>query len=540
MSERLADVIVVGSGASAVHAAYPIAESGASTLMLDTGLQDANYYQSLIPDQPFAEIRRTDRQQHRYFLGDRFEGVPLAKLGAGPQVTPPRQHVLRDAERLSPIVSGSFEALQSFAIGGLAGAWGAVAFPFLDNEFVKAGLRPEELRPHYETIARRIGISGCSDDLEPLRGPLHSLLPPLDLDHNAKKILSRYNRKREKLRRAGITVGRPVMAVLTQALKDRNPHAYHDMDFWSNCGDSVYRPASTIRELQAYRNFTYRPCYRVEAFTEHADRISVHATSLETGSGEVFGTRRLILAAGALGTGKIALRSLGQYGVPVPITCNPHLYVPCLNYRNLGAAPDGRCHSLAQLTAIYDPTGDSEHLVQAQLYSCRSLLLFRLLKESPLPYPESLRVMRALYNSMVVLVIQFEDYQAATKRCILRRGAGESQDYLEIEYAGLTESERAVRQGVQALRKLMKELGCLTLRVVEPGHGSSVHYASLLPFSSEEKPLTTDPCGRLRGTRAVYVADGAAFAYLPAKGLTFTLMANANRVGQRVLEHLEE
>jgi choline dehydrogenase-like flavoprotein len=53
-------------------------------------------------------------------------------------------------------------------------------------------------------------------------------------------------------------------------------------------------------------------------------------------------------------------------------------------------------------------------------------------------------------------------------------------------------------------------------------------------MTTRDEPLTTDVDGRLRGTRAVYVADGAVFPRLPSKGLTFTMMANANRVGERV------
>jgi hypothetical protein len=44
-------------------------------------------------------------------------------------------------------------------------------------------------------------------------------------------------------------------------------------------------------------------------------------------------------------------------------------------------------------------------------------------------------------------------------------------------------------------------------------------------------PLTCDREGRLRGTRAVYLADGSVFPWLPAKGLTFNIIANADRVG---------
>ena len=42
----------------------------------------------------------------------------------------------------------------------------------------------------------------------------------------------------------------------------------------------------------------------------------------------------------------------------------------------------------------------------------------------------------------------------------------------------------------------------------------------------------TDRNGRLAGTRAVYIGDSATFPRLPAKNLTFTIMANALRIGR--------
>ena len=92
-----ADVIVVGSGPSAVNAAYPLVRAGRAVTMLDVGHEDT-VYRALIPKAPFAEVRRGDPRQHRYFLGDRFEGVPLGMLGAAPQLIPPRQYVVRGAE----------------------------------------------------------------------------------------------------------------------------------------------------------------------------------------------------------------------------------------------------------------------------------------------------------------------------------------------------------------------------------------------------------------------------------------------------------
>src|ERR1051326_875498 len=221
----VSDLIVFRSGASAVHAAQTVAEAGRTVTMLDVGYEDATYA-SLIPSAPFAEVRRTDHNQHRYFLGDEFEGVPLGILGAGPQVTQPRQYVVRHADALAPTQAADFAALESLALGGLGGAWGAVCFPFLEHELTQCGLPTEEMRAHYEVVARRIGISGGPDDLESLRGGLNALQAPLEIDTNAVRILARYERQKDAFRRDGIYVGKPLLAALSQSLNGRQPNPY--------------------------------------------------------------------------------------------------------------------------------------------------------------------------------------------------------------------------------------------------------------------------------------------------------------------------
>jgi choline dehydrogenase-like flavoprotein len=83
-----------------------------------------------------------------------------------------------------------------------------------------------------------------------------------------------------------------------------------------------------------------------------------------------------------------------------------------------------------------------------------------------------------------------------------------------------------------------RRLGCLPLRTIRPGHGASLHYAGTFPMTPDGGELTCDRDGRLRATRAVFLADGSIFPWIPPKGLTFNLMASADRVGTRLAERL--
>jgi choline dehydrogenase-like flavoprotein len=153
----MTDVIVVGSGASAVHAAWALVEAGLSVCMLDVGQRD-EVYETLIPDKSFSEIRRSDPEQHRYFLGDRFEGVTLGRLRVGAQLTPPRGFITRGTEDLTPVETDTFAGMESLARGGLASGWGAGVARFTDEDLARAPIKPSDLAPHYAAVEERIGV----------------------------------------------------------------------------------------------------------------------------------------------------------------------------------------------------------------------------------------------------------------------------------------------------------------------------------------------------------------------------------------------
>ena len=537
MSEGVPEFIVVGSGASAVAAATCLLDAGRRVLMLDSGDVD-DHYAKLVPDGPFAALRREDAEQHRYLLGNAYEGIGRGGTGALVQAKARRRFVFRRALEHLRTSGDSFAAIESLARGGLAEAWGAGAFPFTSDELKRAGLDGAEMAPHYEAVAREIGISGANDDLAPWRGALAAMQPPLALDHNAAALLNTYERRKPELARLRMRLGRPLLAVLSEGLGERRANPLHGLDFWSNAGASVFRPSVMLDTLMRRPGFEYRPQVLVTHFEEEPDSagVRVDATDLQAGTRTSFTARHLLLCAGALGSTRIVLRSTGRYDEPVPLVCNEHAYIPSVRWRGLGAAASGRSHALAQLTALMDPTGDQQHLVQAQIYSFTGMLLARLLKDSPLGMRDSLRIFQALATSFVILGVQHEDAASPGKHLVLRRGPVPEEDVLEIRWRPEAAERAAQDAAHRQFCAAMRVLGCWPLRVVRPGAGSSVHYAGMLPFAHEERPLTLHPCGRLRETRSVYVCDGAGLAYLPAKGPTLTLMANARRIAS-VLAH---
>ena len=518
MSE-LADVIVVGSGASAVNAAVPLVEAGRGVRMLDVGNRDEKYN---VPASPLGKLRRGDPEQHRYLLGEDFEGIGFEHMGAGAQLTPPRQFVCKDADRLQPVASKTFFPLHSLAEGGLAGAWGAGSPSFVEPDFAGFPIGFRDLAPHYEAVAARIGINGEHDDLWPFLGELQALQPAVAIDDNARTILARYDRKKDGANARGVWMGRPRLAMLTRPLGGREPTKLHDTDFWSDAGKSVYRPRWTVDDLRARNNFEFVARKLVTSFVERDGVVEVTARDVDTNVVEVHRARQLVLGAGTLGTTRIVLASMG--GGRVPIVCNPHTYMPLLNMNQLGKPIHEARHSLAQLCIVRAPDGPARPFTVGHLYSYRSLLMFRLMKDAPLPHRDGLEILRHLSPSFVVMILQHADAPTRAKYCEL------DGERFSVEYA-LSSSEQAAIDAIESdIARALLRLRCIKMRTVRPGHAASTHFAGTLPMSDRDERLTTDRDGMLRGTKRVYVVDGSVFPALPSKGLTFTMMANANRI----------
>ncbi len=532
------DVIVVGSGASAVHAVYSLVEAGLKVRMLDFGNEE-QVYSRIIPQESFLEIRRKDPHQYRYFLGERFEGVPIGELQKSLPLTPPRQYIIKDTQSLTPIDSRTPFFITSLALGGMASGWGAGAMSYNDEELKDFPITYEDLRPHYEKVAERIGVSGEKDDLFAYDGELKAMLPPLQIDPGAQAILGRYSRHREKFNKAGFYMGKPRLAALSRPYRGRGPDRYLDMSFWSDADQSVWRPRYTLTELRSFPNFIYHRCL-VQTFGESRDG-SVEVTSKNAaGQVESHRARKLILAAGVFGTARIVLRSLNKYGMKVPFVCGSYTYYPMLNINRLGQTQSEKSHSLAQLCVVYDTPSPEQTLIHGRVHSYRSLLNFKIIQRIPLPYREGIRAVKMLLPCLVILALDHEDRPGPDKYCVLHPSHTDAPDHLEVTYSLSDEVKKQQRWREKVVLRHFRRLGCFALKRVWPGDGASLRYGGTFPMSREEREFTVDPQGRLRGTRSVYITDCSVFPYIPAKGLTFTMMANANRIGESVRQEFKQ
>jgi len=532
------DVLIVGSGPSGSHAAMEAVESGRKVALVEIGYSN-NQPTPFDSSKTFSEIRRSDPNQQAFFLGDNPVNALRNQGRAGPHLTPGRQYMIRNMDQLFPLQSDSFLPLQSSGTGGLGVSWGANCFALENFELERIGIAPDGMTGHYNRAGAEIGISGpTSDDLSPLIANLdHSVVqPPLPLDSNAECLLRRYQAKQDRYRANGTFLGQSLLAMLSRDLGDRRANPLTDMDFWGDAGRSVYRPRYTVEKLLAAPNFTHLTGRLAQRFRSTPGGVTLDCRNLDSNLPESFAARKLLLAAGAINSGRLALASFHDYQSRLPILCNPNHWVAAINLGMLGKPARDRRHSLSQLTVLMQAECEGPDYVLAQIYSYRSLLLFRLLKDIPLPPKQGLLFLRLLATAFTAVNIHFPD-RPSTDRWI-QLEARDSGDVLRASATYSPAEKEWIQRYERRMLKFLASLRCIPMGVNRPLHGASIHYAGTLPYSNEDRPLTTTPDGMLRNAPNVYVADGSSWRFMPAKGLTLTLMANARRVASQAVRDL--
>jgi hypothetical protein len=534
MSGDRHDILIVGSGMSAVHAAQTLIEAGRSVSMIDAG-DPGSRFACRVPAQDFITLRESDPDQHLYFLGESFEGIPWGP--AAHTLTPPRSYIEKGTERWCPVRSDGFSAEESLAYGGLGSGWGAGCGAYADIELNAMGLDPGAIRKAYAVIADRIGVACRRDDATPACGDgVQNPHEPMRFDNSIGLLAAAYGRHREAFQKRNLVMGKCPMAVLTHPALGRGGTPYTDMEFWADHEGAVYRPWMTLDALRAGPRFGYEGGLIVLRFEEDAGGVHVIARPLAGGADRPISARRLVLAAGALGTARIVLRSQPAL-TSLPLLSNPYSISVCLHLRMLGRPLDRRRTSLGQLEIFHDPRRDGLGVRMTSLYTYRSLLLFKLIKEVPLAMGDARALLRPLTSALVLATINHPDRPAPGKSCrLVPDAASGTGDALRVQWTKAPEQEEENRVSERAVKWALRRLGCPVLRVQHMPPGAAVHYAGTLPFREDFAVGSLAPDGRLGGTCRVHVVDGSGFRYLPANGLTFTLMANAHVTASRIAQ----
>lgn len=316
------------------------------------------------------------------------------------------------------------------------------------------------------------------------------------------------------------------MALLTEPFNGRKANPYYDMDFYSNFGDSVFRGECLLKIFIDNPDFTRIHHALVTEFEEAHDQVKIKYKNITTQeSGQVVAAK-LVICAGAINSYRLVANSLKIFGIPNPILCNPYLNIPTIHLPNLGKNGVYYRHSLSQVFGELRDQQDST----LQFYSYRSLLLSRLMEQTPMPEFFARLFWRVLTEAFVIIGVHFAD-DGNSQRSIRALDTDPSMlPSLKIDFPHPTLFQHTLK-----IIKSLFKLRCIPMGIVKTTMGASIHYAGTIPVSPPgQHSIGMDETGHIHTTKNVYVFDSSGWTYLPSRGLTFTIMANAHRLSNNL------
>jgi choline dehydrogenase-like flavoprotein len=531
MSRR---VLVVGSGPSAVHFAATVLQKGYEVTLLDVGREPPP---KVLPGAHMTALKEQLPDPSGYFLGEAFDGVVLPALDREYYGIPPSKNYVFEPPPGFDFRTDGFEPLFSFAQGGLAEAWTGGCYPFNDVELSAFPFSYAALEPHYGEVARRIGITGEVDDLAPFL-PVHEhLLPAHPLDPHSATLMEAYRRHRRRINQAFRThVGRTRVATLSQDLGERRACTSSGRCLWGCPVDALYVPSQTLRALLREPAFRYHAGLEVLRFTigEGGTVTEVQARPVSGGPLQTFPVDRLVLAAGTLSSATIVLRSvLAATGERVRLEGlmdNRQVLVPFLNLRMFGRPFPEESYQY-HLLGLGIEAADPAEYVHGQITTLKTAMLHPIAQQLPFDLRTSLLVTRALHSALGVVNVNFHDRRRSGNTLALDPSDSDNER-LQIRYAPDPDEPVRLRQVLGTVRRTLRLLACFVppgMQHVRP-MGASVHYAGVFPMTANGGRWTTTSACQSREFPNLYLVDGSTFPFLPAKNVTFTLMANAARV----------
>jgi choline dehydrogenase-like flavoprotein len=536
-------VVVVGSGASGVHFALSALQKGCEVVMVDVGHPAPA---AAAGDLSFVELKTRLADPVRFFLGERYEAVVHPRVtGEYYGLPPSKSYIFAPSPHFEWDARG-FAPLFSFAAGGLAQAWTGGVYPLNDGELRGFPLRYRDLEPYYGVVAARIGVTGARDDL--LRFlPWHDhLAEPLRLDRHSASLVAAYERHRTHVTATlRCYLGRSRVAVLGEDREGRGACTYLGRCLWGCPRSALYTPALTLAECRRFPAFTHVTGLHV-THLERGPRGRIAravARRLDGGGREEIRGDRFALAAGTLGSSAIYLRSIreatGESVALSGLMDNRQVLVPFLTLRMVGRPYEPEAYQYHQLALGLEGAEPAEY-VHGQITTLKGALIHPIVHNVPLDLRGALALVRRVRTGLGVVNINLHDTRRPENRVSLAREGADGGTRLVIDYRPPADEPQRLRRALRTVRRCLRALGC----VVPPGMthvrpmGASVHYAGTLPMSTDggdEGPHRTTRAGRSSVFENLFVVDGASMPFLPAKNLTFTLMANAARVAEEGL-----
>lgn len=517
--------IVIGSGPSGVSCASALLSRDLEVTMVDAGYRLDESLATIV-----NELRETPPVFWPKSHIERIKRPVIASLsGVTQKLFFGSTHVFGDPSGNFSVEYKNFGGDFSFAEGGLSNVWGAAMLPVADSEIRDWPVSRADLEKSYRAILNFVPLAAESDDLEKLF-PLYVSKPgSLRRSTQGQQFLQHSKKKSIKQEKAGFLVGAARLAVHAQG-GDASCR-YCGLCIYGCPYGSIYSTVETLNKLKMNPRFTYLGGKIALKFFESPSHITLKILDSQTGlESEIEGTQ-LYLGMGTISTSRLVLESAGAINRPLKVFDNQMFLFPFFSFKKAKAASVEIGVTLTQVYLELSRQSLSDYLIHFQLYGMSDIILKALQKILPNFLLRSRLISQEILGRISIILGVLHSKDSAGAVIVLRQYPSGTR--LEIEGLKGQPMPQRIRKVLFYFFRKSGLFGGVTIPgfAVKGRPGASNHLGGTLPMTRDPGPFQCDPNGRLHGYSRVKVIDASSLPSLPASTLTFTIMANAYRIG---------
>lgn len=514
---------VIGSGPAAVACTYALVKQGYHVTILDAGT-DLEPERRQVVDRLMAldydDWDKTSLDTLREGAGATASGVPLKRVYGS-------DFPYRGAKEFFNVEPDHVTAFTSLAKGGLSNVWGSAVMPYRTSDISDWPTAVRNALPSaYAGIFEFLPLSATEDDLAetfPLYAQrLHSFAPSAQ----AKDLLVRMNRNRDKLRQRGITFGRSRLAVQADD-SPRGDCLYCGMCMYGCPRDLIYRSGQTLDTLIRAGKITYIPNTVVERVREDQDTVFLRARERSGSNFTVIEAERVFVACGGIGTARLMLHSLRAEGATLTLKDSQYFLLPIAALNGQPGITRSRLHTLAQVFIEVEDTQLSPYPMHLQLYTYNDLYANAMRSMFGPVYPLVSLPASVMLGRLMVIQGYLHSNVSSTASITLTNGK------LVLRRNENPVAKRSVKSIARMLTRNRNSLGFAPitpmLKVGDVGQGA--HIGGTFPMRETPGSFESDIVGRPHGARRIHLVDGSVLPSIPSTTVTLSIMANAYRIG---------
>jgi hypothetical protein len=409
----------------------------------------------------------------------------------------------------------------SLAKGGFSVGWGAsVLFPD-EKDLLDWPITASELYPHFQRVLEDLPYSAKDDDLSlnfPLIKHTQAILKP----NSGNLILLDLLKKSKLLKKNSLVYGQ------SRSLVDASICQYCGICLSGCVYDAIYKSNHDLNKLIQSNLIDYQSGIKVDAIEDSKEGSTVFYKDAK-GNLARQSFSRVLLAAGAVNSTAIIMKSKKLYDTPVSIKTTLGFIAPMFRFKPL-TTDWPNSNTLSGVFLEFKAKELSKHWVHTQLSTPNELVLSKLgVGVDSNQYLNSVK--KRASQHIVIAHCNIHSVHANHYNLVLKNNEGNNCFKAQREQPAL--AVQAINTVINKLANISRSFGCYVIKplVKNSTQSHGYHLGASMPMKlNPENELDTDTLGRPLGWKKTHVIDSSIFPSLPATTVGVLSMANATRI----------